>query len=135
MSELTADDERHDRAAEELSRRYWPAVYAYLRRSGRDREQAEELTQAFFSEVVLGRQLLEQGDPKLGRLRALILTAVKRFVIDADRQRRSRRVQARARLDTLDHEESQWNGSSLDGPSAFERRWAVAQLEEAMRRC
>ena len=36
-----------------LLEEYWKPVYCYLRRTGHDNEQAKDLTQAFFHEVVL----------------------------------------------------------------------------------
>jgi len=36
--------------------RYWKPVYCYLRRKGHDNEQAKDLTQDFFHEVILSRR-------------------------------------------------------------------------------
>ena len=41
-----------------LLRRYWKPVYCYLHRTGYDNEQAKDLTQGFFHEVVLSRHLI-----------------------------------------------------------------------------
>jgi len=38
-----------DRALEELCRTYWFPLYAYVRRRGHTKEDAEDLTQAFFA--------------------------------------------------------------------------------------
>ena len=38
-----------DRALEELCRTYWFPLYAYVRRRGYIKEDAEDLTQAFFA--------------------------------------------------------------------------------------
>ena len=135
VGEMGAGGDRCERAAGELMRRYWPAVYAYLRGSGKRREEAEEATQAFFAEVVLGRGLLERADPDVGRLRTLILTALKRHLIDQHRRASARGAGRVASIEAIEHEECDWGAYSGDGVEAFERRWAVAQLEEAMRRC
>jgi len=75
-----------------LLERYWKPVYCYLRRTGCDNEQAKDLTQGFFHEVVLNRRLIERADPSKGRFRAFLLHALKEYVIDT-RRRQSRRAQ------------------------------------------
>ena len=45
-----------------LLKKYWKPVYCYLRRKGYDNEQAKDLTQGFFHEVVLGRGLIKKAD-------------------------------------------------------------------------
>ena len=39
-------------ALEELCQSYWFPLYAYLRRSGCDRHQAEDITQGFFAHLI-----------------------------------------------------------------------------------
>lgn len=69
-----------------LLERYWKPVYCYLRHTGCDNEQAKDLTQGFFHEVVLGRHLIERADPSKGRFRAFLLHALKQYVIDTRRR-------------------------------------------------
>jgi RNA polymerase sigma-70 factor (ECF subfamily) len=127
--------QRRCEALEHLCRTYWPAVYAYLRRS-HPPDLAEDLTQAFFADVVLGRALFETADPARGRLRSLIRRALRNFEIDA-----ARRAQIR-RTCSLDHsrlarEEASFiaDGKVAEPDAAFNRRWAALILEEAVRRC
>ena len=47
-----------DRALEELCRTYWYPLYAYVRRQGHSKEDAEDLTQGFFARF-LERNYLE----------------------------------------------------------------------------
>jgi RNA polymerase sigma-70 factor (ECF subfamily) len=42
-----------DRALEELCRTYWFPLYAYVRRRGHSKEDAEDLTQAFFARFLV----------------------------------------------------------------------------------
>ena len=72
-----------------LLQRYWKPVYCYLRRTGCDNEQAKDLTQGFFHEVVLSRHLIERADPSKGRFRALLLHALKQYVIAMKRRQSS----------------------------------------------
>lgn len=69
----------------ELLRRYWKPVYCYLRKRGYGNEQAKDMTQGFFQEVVLGRELIEKADQTKGLFRTFLLTAIDRYVIDLHR--------------------------------------------------
>ncbi|MCB9845352.1 MAG: hypothetical protein H6811_05140 [Phycisphaeraceae bacterium] len=122
-------------AADELARIYWPAVYAYLRRSGVRREAAQEATQAFFATVVLGRGLMERADPSKGSLRSLVRAAVKRFQIDEHRAQLSRAADRTFHLSAVEREESLLGAADGNPDAAFERRWALAHVDEAIRRC
>jgi RNA polymerase sigma-70 factor (ECF subfamily) len=63
-----------------LLKRYWKPVYCYLRRKGYDNDQAKDLTQGFFHEVVLGRQLIQKVDRSRGRFRSYMLTALNNYI-------------------------------------------------------
>jgi len=62
-----------------LLRQYWKPVYCYLRRKGNDNEQAKDLTQGFFHEVVLNRDLVGRADQSRGRFRGFLLHALKQY--------------------------------------------------------
>ncbi|MGE5297483.1 MAG: RNA polymerase sigma factor [Solirubrobacterales bacterium] len=70
-----------------LLERYWKPVYYYLRHSGCDSEQAKDLTQGFFHDVVLNRHLVERADPSKGRFRTFLIHALREYVIDVTRRR------------------------------------------------
>jgi len=69
-----------------LLERYWKPVYCYLRRKGYDNEQAKDLTQGFFHEVVLNRHLLERADSEKGHFRTLLLHTLNHYLIDERRK-------------------------------------------------
>ena len=71
----------------ELLKRYWKPIYCYLRRKGYNNETAKDLTQDFFQEVVLGRELLQKANQAKGHFRTFLLTAVDRYGIDLNRYR------------------------------------------------
>lgn len=75
-----------EQAIEQLARRYWPAVYAYIRRSGRDVHEAADLTQGFICDVVIERKLFSSADPERGRFRTLLLNALQNYLRDAHRR-------------------------------------------------
>src|SRR6188474_2484578 len=68
-------------ALEQLCEAYWPPLYSYLRRRGHGREEAEDLTQGFFTTLLEGNDI-RAADPARGRFRGFLLTALKRYVIN-----------------------------------------------------
>lgn len=65
-----------------LLERYWKPVYCYLRRKGYHNEDAKDLTQGFFHEVVLNRNLVHRADHTKGRFRSFLLHALDQYLID-----------------------------------------------------
>jgi len=72
---------------EAIARRCWPAVYAFIRASGRSPTEATDLTQGFLCDVFLSRKLLEKADAERGRFRTLLMGAVRNYLADAHRRR------------------------------------------------
>ena len=60
------------RALEFLCNAYWYPLYAYLRRHGQDPDEARDLTQAFFADL-LEKHRLQSIDPAKGRFRSFLL--------------------------------------------------------------
>jgi Asp-tRNA(Asn)/Glu-tRNA(Gln) amidotransferase A subunit family amidase len=67
---------------EEVARRSWPAIYAFIRASGRSPDDATELTQGFICDVFLSRHLLEKADQSRGRFRTLVMGSVRNYLAD-----------------------------------------------------
>ena len=86
LSARTGDDVHRKEAVGAILERYWKPVYCYLRRKGHDNEAAKDITQGFFCDVVLSRNLVPQADPTKGRFRTFLLTALDRYVIDRHRK-------------------------------------------------
>ena len=66
-------------ALEVLCQTYWRPVFAFVRRSGVDQDQAKDLTQGFFA-VLLEKNYLATAQQERGRFRSFLLTAVKHFL-------------------------------------------------------
>jgi RNA polymerase sigma-70 factor (ECF subfamily) len=64
---------------EELCRTYWYPLYAYVRRHGHSREDAEDFTQGFFARL-LEKNYLEDVSSDKGKFRSFLLMAIKRFL-------------------------------------------------------
>ena len=75
---VTAADASSPRAAEalaQLCRTYWYPLYAFVRRQGHSKEDAEDLTQGFF-EMLLTRNALKTVRADRGKLRSFLLSAL-----------------------------------------------------------
>lgn len=136
------NEAEQNQAAAELAQRYWQPVYFFLRCRGMNIDSAADTTQAFFADVVVGRNLFESAERAKGKLRSLVLASLDRYVIDRERHNARRKRRGRiVSLSALDvsREEvlfASEEGRGTDPPeSAFERRWLLAQVEEAVRRC
>lgn len=66
---------------DDLCRRYWHPIYAYLRCRGYGRDDAQDLTQGFFLKAIR-RELIASADQQKGRLRTFFLTALNRHLAD-----------------------------------------------------
>lgn len=137
------DDERR-RVMERLVRLYWPPVYAFIRKSGKGRDAAAEITQGFFATKVIEKGLFERADRERGRLRTLLLRSVQYYVCDVERKGRTQRDGAVAGLNgfhrgVVEEEaalvEMLAEGEAGSPEEAFELRWARGLFEEAMARC
>jgi RNA polymerase sigma factor (sigma-70 family) len=120
-----------------LCENYWYPLYAYVRRRGYPADQAQELTQEFFTRLLEGRYL-DRADPEKGRFRAFILTSLKFFVADeADRQRAQKRGGgAVASLEFSSGEVRYQREPAHDETPEriFERRWALSVLDRVVER-
>jgi len=126
-----------DDARQRLAERYWPPVHAYLRSRGLGESDAADVAQSFFSEVILGRRLFEVADASRGRLRSLILAALKNHLID--RRRRDDATTAR-RNGTVSLEDRTVGvggvpAAAVDPERIFDLEWAQSVLGEALDRC
>lgn len=126
-------------ALEELCRLYWFPVYAVVRRSGHNVEDARDLTQGFF-EKLLEKNLLGLADREKGRFRTFLITALKRFLVNdwhhAHAAKRGGHHREIVPLDTAIAERlmARDGSHSLPPDQLFDRRWALTLLDTAMRR-
>ena len=118
-----------------LIQRYWKPVYCYLRRKGYPNEQAKDLTQDFFHEVVLNRHLIERADPALGSFRSLLLHALSQYLIDERRKEGTRKRIPKDKLVSLDIPDTEGLTESIqafDPEESFDYAWRVDLLDCAI---
>ncbi len=118
-----------------LINKYWKPVYCYLRHKGHDNEQAKDLTQGFFHQVVLGRDLFDKADQARGRFRTFILVALNRYLIQMQQKQTARKRIPRAKLvplDNIDIPDIYKTDMELSSEGAFNYAWVSALLEDVL---
>jgi RNA polymerase sigma factor (sigma-70 family) len=130
----TREAHAHD-ALEELCRDYRAPVLTYIRRSVKSRADAEDLTQTFFERLLTHRSYA-RADPRLGSFRAFLLTALRRFLVNADAFARAAKRGGDTEAVSLRQVDDSTHAATLiteESPeSAFDRAFALALLRRAM---
>ena len=117
---------------------YWFPLYAFVRRRGHSPEEAQDLTQAFFTKL-LEKNWVADADRSKGRFRTFLLSALTHFLSDEwDRARAQKRGGGAATLPlSFDTAEERYVREPADPDTPeriFERRWALALLDEVVSR-
>ena len=125
-------------ALEKLCRMYWRPIYGFVRRQGIRPEEAEDLTQGFFAQL-LERRSLSAVRKEKGRLRSYLLGALKYFL--ADEQRRAMAVKRGKGLRLIPLEKLRTDegiemepADPVTAETIYERRWALTVLEHVLSR-
>jgi RNA polymerase sigma-70 factor (ECF subfamily) len=138
LTAARSDTTRARAALEKLCQTYWYPLYAYVRSRGHSPEDAKDLTQEFFANL-LGRQSLANVDPNRGKFRSFILGAMNYFLANEwaklQTQKRGRGHETLS-LDLAVAE--RWFGvepaDHATPDKAFDKRWASALLNEVLNR-
>ncbi len=134
---LTASDgssPQAEHALEEICRIYWFPLYAYIRRRGHSPEDAEDLAQEFFRQL-LEHNWIADADRKKGKLRAFLITALKRFMAKEWRRASAQKRGGGQRPLPLDSSIAEGRYASTvvtpgdDAEALFDRQWALTLLD------
>jgi RNA polymerase sigma factor (sigma-70 family) len=133
-----SDSTRAQAALASLCRTYWYPLYAYVRRRGYGAHDAQDLTQEFFARL-LAQGWLGQADRERGRFRTFLLSAMSHFLANEwDKARAQKRGGAVLLVPLqLDEAETRYGHEPADPftpEQAYERRWALALLDEVLNR-
>lgn len=125
-------------ALERLCRTYWYPIYAHVRRRGYNPEDARDLTQEFFAQL-LRAHIIDAADPNRGRFRSFLLGVLKHFLADArDHARAQKRGGGEPAISwELDVAEARLAGEPASDSSPdqlYDRRWAMTVLTDAANR-
>lgn len=133
-----ADAPERESALAILCQDYWYPLYAFVRRQGRNPQEAEDLTQEFLARLV-ARNGLASVRPEHGRFRSFLLAALKNFLAnDWDRQRAVKRG-GRHRIVSWDGEsaESRYLAEPCHEATPeriYERSWALSVIQTVLER-
>jgi DNA-directed RNA polymerase specialized sigma24 family protein len=125
-------------ALEKLCRTYWRPVYGFIRRQGTRPQDAEDLTQGFFS-LLLERRDFDAVRREKGRLRSYLLTSLKHFLASEHRRAmtakrgKGQQLIALEELSAIERMEME-PADSLSADRLYERRWALTLMEQVLRR-
>jgi RNA polymerase sigma factor (sigma-70 family) len=119
-------------AFEALCGAYWYPVYVHIRRKGHGPDDARDLTQQFFSQLI-ARRRLRLADWHKGKFRSFLLAALDDFI------GRSQRLKRRGPFKFVPLEQTTAAGWSEREPSnndnpekQFHKEWALTVLRRAM---
>ena len=123
-------------ALEKLCHTYWRPIYSFMQRQGIGPEEAKDVTQGFFADLLEHKSLAAVRKEK-GRFRSYLLGALKYFL--ADERRRAMAIkrgkgQWLIPLEELSPDERTEIELTdpLTAEQIFERRWASTVLERVL---
>ena len=126
------------RALNEVCAQYHYPLYCFIRRSGLDHHDAEDALHDFFAKL-LRLEVFAGAMQEMGRLRGLLVTALRRFVLSwrRDQTHRGREVSADAPFPAAEDEaryERERFVESETPERTFERKWGHELLVRVMAR-
>ena len=129
------DSARAEEALSQLCQAYWNPLFAYVRRLGRTEQDAKDLTQQFFLEL-LSKNYLRAADRTKGKLRTFLLTALNHFLANEwDRANTLKRGGGKTVLSLEEEQEREGGGFEPSVEASplkiFERHWAGTLFERA----
>lgn len=133
----SSDGSEVKKAVEDIFNSYRYPLYGFLRSSGLNHEDAEDVLQDFFSKM-LRTDGLQKADGEKGKLRTFLLTGLSRFHSNWRRDQRLRRLNQTAESELWSREEARWQRERRlvhDTPELFyDRQWATELVERARSR-
>lgn len=117
---------------------YWYPLYAFIRRQGYGPEDAQDLTQGYFS-YLIDKQVLSAVDPDAGRFRSFLLVTLKHYLShERDRAAALKRGGGTQTV-SLDAASAEQRyhlepEDNLTPEQVFERRWALTVVERSLER-
>lgn len=111
----TQNPTRRRTALGDIAKQYWHPVYWYFRRKAHTVEEAEDLTQGFFADIVLGKNLVQKADPGKGRFRGFLCEALRNYGTSQHRHRQAKKRRPEGNVVSLEG-----FGSSIPEPACKE---------------
>jgi RNA polymerase sigma factor (sigma-70 family) len=123
-------------ALDQLCRKYWYPIYAFVRRRGADRHDAEDLTQGFFAHL-LEMDTLAKVDRRKGKFRTFLLAALTKYLSNESDRRQTVKRGGRRQIISFDEAEAEqlYSLEPIEPSSPeklFDRHWASALLARVL---
>lgn len=127
------DSVRGRAALDTLCRTYRSPVMAYLRAQGHPPGDADDLTQAFFEQLLL-RRMHAAADPGRGRFRTFLLTSLQHFLANERERAAAARRGGGQVVVPLELVAEPRAGAGASPEAAFERDFALTVVARALER-
>ena len=136
---LLAGKDDNVQAAEamgKLCRTYWYPLYAFVRRSGHDPADAQDLTQEFFARF-LAKNYLANVDPSKGKFRSFLLASMKHFLAKEWARAKALKRGGGKTVIPLDADSAETRyihepADNTTPDTIYERRWALTLLDNVL---
>src|SRR5262245_57785383 len=123
-----------------LCRTYWYPLYAFVRRQGYSPEEAQDLTQGFFTRL-LEKRYLRDYQRERGRFRSFLLASLQHFLANerdwVRAQKRGGRVCLLSWDAVIQAGENRYSlepASNVTPEKIFEKQWALTILDAVLQR-
>jgi len=126
-------------ALSELCQIYWRPLYAFLRKRGYGPEDAQDLTQGFFADLIETRAYA-RADREKGRFRSFLLGALKHFIADTRDRGRALKRGGGMILEKLDDnaiaeaEAQLARAAKWQSDQVYDCEWAASLVRQALNR-
>jgi RNA polymerase sigma-70 factor (ECF subfamily) len=120
-----------------LCRQYRHPIYAFVRHSGFDAEEARDLTQAFFTDLLERRSDLERVDAARGRFRTWLKACLKHFLSNHRDHQRTLKAGGGVAMVSLDVDDDEQRyqlepAHDLTPERLYDQRWQLSQLQRVL---
>ena len=126
-------------ALAKLCNLYWYPLYGHIRRRGFSPDDAQDLTQGFFLDL-LEHKALARADQQKGKFRSFLLASLKNFLSNETQRAQCLKRGGQIQFVYVDFSEAEDRyereepAESLTPEKIFDARWALALLGEARNR-
>ena len=138
LSARAEDSSERSRALQQICERYWHPIYAYMRKRGFSPQDAEDVTQEFFADL-LEKEEFGKVDGAKGKLRSFLLSAARHFMANEWRKRKRHKRGGDAKILSIDITDAEEHicfepAEHVTPETVFERHWATTMLNSVMHR-
>jgi DNA-directed RNA polymerase specialized sigma24 family protein len=128
-------DNKNHALIDSLLNLYWKPVYCYLRQKHYGNEEAKDLTQGFFHEIVLNRDLVQRADRAKGRFRTFLLHALNQYLINETKKQRAHKRYPQGGIVSLDSDNPPLLPQEINQATpedSFNYVWLSSLLDQAL---